>query len=396
VVTTNDFDIAIVGGGPAGSTCALTLHSLNPSLRVCIIDKAIFPRDKTCGDGIGPGVWYLSRVLGIEDLYDDYATITHFRLSGPSGQVVDSALNTFKKKVFKGIVVPRMEFDSRLYKRIKEKDISYFEGLKLQKIDYDRDEAVWALDLRPEHSNADKEDSIRARILIGADGAFSQVRKYLGIPRNSDRHTGIAIRAYARAKKGYSFLPKLELDYLKEVFPGYGWFFPSSPGSANLGIGMDVHQLKANKVSIKDIFETYKEIISERHQLQIVPDSVKSATLPYASELPALAHKQAALIGDAASMVNPFSGEGVFYGMYAGAILGKHLSTLRSFQEDDIKEKLTKFEAEFRRAFTRHYRINSFVKRIFRHSKTFDFFVSLTKNKVMLSMALDNMFGKNI
>jgi flavin-dependent dehydrogenase len=144
--------------------------------------------------------------------------------------------------------------------------------------------------------------------------------------------------------------------------PGYGWMFSTGSAVANVGFGCDVRAYKAQKRQLKDLLETYKDFLP--YPLVFDDETRKSHVLPLASQMPPLAYPavKAALIGDAASMINPLSGEGIFYGMEAGLRLGQHLSTARKTGHDWARA-LDRYEREFRRSFTRHFRGNYYLRR---------------------------------
>lgn len=137
--------------------------------------------------------------------------------------------------------------------------------------------------------------------------------------------------------------------------PGYGWIFCTGSGIVNVGFGCDIPTYKAQKRHLKRILDTYKDFLPD--PLVYDDETCHSQILPLASEMPPLAYPaaNAALIGDAASMINPLTGEGIFYGMEAGLQLGRQLSAAEK-TEDDLARALVRYERQFRRTFTAHFR----------------------------------------
>jgi menaquinone-9 beta-reductase len=108
------YDVVIVGGGPAGSTTAISCRRADPSLRVLLLDRKVFPRDKSCGDGFGPGVSRLLAQMGLLHILDDAPAPTDVVVSGPDGTMAALRGPTVRTRTFTGHVLPRLIFDARL------------------------------------------------------------------------------------------------------------------------------------------------------------------------------------------------------------------------------------------------------------------------------------------
>ncbi len=212
--------------------------------------------------------------------------------------------------------------------------------------------------------------SLCADVLIGADGATSKVRRILGLPFNRDRHTSIAVRIYAKSET--QIPPHQQLDVTKELpTPGYGWLFSDGDGMLNVGVGTDVATYKAQKRHLTEILALYRSHLGPSFVFD--EQNSRSSVLPMASELPRLGfpERRAALIGDAASMINPLTGEGIFYGMHAGLQLGKDLASAQK-RSSDLAGALAAYEPEFRRTFTPHFRGNYLLRKMLERSILLD------------------------
>ena len=149
----------------------------------------------------------------------------------------------------------------------------------------------------------------------------SRVRRALGLALNSDAHTSIAIRAYARAAAPRK--PLMQIDMIDGIiWPGYAWIFDSGSQIVNVGLGTELLAYKAQKRRLPEVLASYLSLLGEDFVFDQA--SVHSAPLPLASKLPPLAHpaQSAALIGNAASMINPLTGEGISYGMLLACCSG--------------------------------------------------------------------------
>jgi geranylgeranyl reductase family protein len=345
--------VAIVGAGPAGASCAhaLLLAGVNG---VALIDKATFPRDKACGDGIGPGAVLVLRQLRLEHLLQFEAPIASFSVSGPSGVTASGPLPEIDGHKPAGYVIPRRHFDARLVAAALDRGAHDWTGWSLVRAHYAN--RKWHLTVENTASRTRQE--ITACYLIGADGASSRVRRLLSVPPNSEEETATALRVYARAECAR---PDLRLDFIASLLPGYGWAFPLKDGQVNIGVGIDLPLYKARRLHLRELLRIYAARLGPGFDYD--QRGGKSFILPYGSELPRLAHPEcrAALVGDAGSMINPLSGEGIFYGMAAGRLLGEKLAGIILRSADAVRS-LRDYESEFRARFAAHFAANRRMK----------------------------------
>jgi flavin-dependent dehydrogenase len=219
-------------------------------------------------------------------------------------------------------------------------------------------------------SNSGELCSVTADVLIGADGATSRVRRLLGQPFNHEKHVSVSMRILARAEP--TFPARQELNVEEELpIPGYAWNFATGSGTVNVGFVCDTPTYKAHGRHLRDILETYKGLLPNTFAYD---DTTRhSQILPLASQMPPLAYPEvsAALIGDAASMINPLTGEGIFYGMEAGLQLGRGLARAERTR-DTVAQALLTYERDFRRQFTSHFRGNYYLRKLIEKPALFD------------------------
>ena len=216
-------------------------------------------------------------------------------------------------------VVQRMVLDHHLFEGAKERGAQVFAGYKLTGAEFDEAAELWTLELQAERGAAVE---IRCRVLVGADGAGSRVRRLAGLRRNGEAHTSVALRAYATAEG----LPEgtLRFDWLANMISGYGWVFPLTEDKVNVGIGMRRRDLKHGAADLEACLQEYVRYLSSKGIAIRNLDGVRTHPLPLASQSPPLVPKrQMALVGDAASMIDPLLGEGIHYGIWAGRLLGR-------------------------------------------------------------------------
>ncbi|MEX1094004.1 MAG: geranylgeranyl reductase family protein [Acidimicrobiia bacterium] len=382
-----DYDVVIIGAGPSGSTAAIAYKQAKPDLRIALVDKATFPREKACGDGLGPGVLGVLEDLGLSTIVDGGNQVNAVEVRGPRGTSVGGALPALADKGGFGVVIERRTFDHRLHQAAIEVGVSDFSGWRFAGGDIVGDARI--VDL----SRPGERVTISTSLLVGADGASSRVRASLGVTRNTDRHTGVGIRAYATVlTPARRPTEALMLDFQEELNPGYGWVFPLRDGRANIGVFMVAANRKKLGLKTTDLLRSFVGQLEAGGYRVSDLTSARTYLLPYTPGLPTLAYERAALIGDAASMINPWSGEGIFYGMEAGRLLAAETAEdLRSGEDAALGTGLQRFEDRFRRRFSQHLktchlahrvtrskRISAGILRVAkRERRVFDYLVSL-------------------
>jgi geranylgeranyl reductase family protein len=285
------WDVVVVGGGPAGAACAAAARRADPSARVLVLDRAAFPRDKVCGDGIAPEALDVLAGLGLDParLTDGFPSVPRLRLRSPGGTTVERSMRR------PASVVPREVFDDRLL------TAALTGGAEL------RQHTVRRLEVHPRHVELD--GSVTATVVVGADGAESVVRRAIGIPPNRPRSTAIAIRGYAPTGLGGVQL----ITTTEQRWPAYAWSFPLGDGRANVGYG----ELVSGGVTRGGLLQGLARLIPGP-----APDGPKAHRLPLSTGRPRQPDGRVLLAGDAASLINPLTGEGIFYAVLSGALAG--------------------------------------------------------------------------
>jgi geranylgeranyl reductase family protein len=281
------YDVAVVGAGPAGSAAALAAS--RAGARVLLLDRADFPRDKPCGDGIAADAFDVLAGLGVTGLTDGFPPNDGLRLVGPGGSVV---ARTLRRPAH---TIPRRVFDARLVAA------AVSSGADLVR------HTVRAIADDGDRVRID--DEFDAGVLIGADGAGSMVRRLLGHPVNPDGHLAIAIRGYAPASSREQVIVTTRARW-----PAYAWSFPIGDGTANVGYG---EVLRGAPLSRAYLLDRLGELLPGRE-----PVGLRGHHLPLSTRRPAPARGRVLLTGDALSLINPFTGEGIFYAVLSGALAG--------------------------------------------------------------------------
>ncbi len=308
------YDVIIVGAGPAGSTAALYAHRLG--LNCILLDKAVFPRDKICGDALSGKSVRLMRELnlleGVEEL--EGSEINRITFGSPSHSQFDVYLKGNKNNdyITKGYVVPRKIFDNFLFKKADELTETR-QGFTVNDIIYQNDNISGVKGTNIEG----KEEILNAPIIMGCDGANSIVARKLGLYEMDMENTAVAIRCYYEGVEGLS--NQIELHYVSEVKPGYFWLFPAGNGKANIGIGLSKNDAKKEDRTLRQIMDEIVQSDYFRSRF----GNARPLEKPVGWNLP-LGRVQRKnhgngfmLLGDAAGLVDPFTGEGIGNAMVA-------------------------------------------------------------------------------
>ena len=346
------YDVLIIGAGPSGSNAAISYKNLNPDLKVGLIDKSIFPRDKSCGDAIGPGVISALKRFNNQHILDNEPQVVSTTLYGPENIGIQNYIPEVKNKEDSIVyVIPRIDLDNRILNLAKDLDVDVFEGYSFVSFEKDSDNKLVV-----EIKNGDNITKLGAKILVGADGANSRVRKQLNVNTNSDWHKAIAIRAYIDSPNYLEIFKERTLMFEINVSAekGYAWAFPSKGNLLNIGIGVPLNIFKKEKLDINVLLQDFITQLTNRGVVVENIRDEKSYLLPFASSRPKFRNDiNVALIGDASSMINPMSGEGIFYGMEAGYLLAKN--TYNLIDSPELIKGIADYEKAFSKRFRKHY-----------------------------------------
>ena len=347
-----NYDVLIIGAGPAGANAAISYKNLNPNLTVGLVDKAIFPRDKSCGDAIGPGVISALKRFNNEHILDGEPQVVSTTLYGPDNIGIQNYIPEVKNKEDSIVyVIPRVDLDNRILDLAKECGVDVYEGYSFVDFTSNLDKSL-NVQIKNENENLE----FLTKILVGADGANSRIRKKLSYKSNSDWHKAIAIRAYIDSPNYLEVFNERTLMFEINVSAdkGYAWAFPSKGNLLNIGIGVPVSIFKKDKLDINVLLDNF---VSELESRGVIVENIrkqKSYLLPFASSRPKRNKDiNIALIGDASSMINPMSGEGIFYGMEAGYLLAKN--THEIIHSEKLSDGIDLYEKEFSKRFRKHY-----------------------------------------
>lgn len=287
------WDVVVVGGGPAGASAAIGALRARPDLSVLVLDRADFPRDKSCGDGIAPHAVDLLAAEGVTGLVEDCVPVR--RLSLALGDVVASRL--MRRPAW---VVPREVFDARLVRAAEQAGA-------VRRVHRVRS-------LRRTASDVTVDTVAGAGVVVGADGAGSQVARRAGVRSGP---SALAIRGYAPTPPGRRGEQVIVFGRTRQ--PSYAWSFDRGDGLANVGYGELLRRGRTppSRALLLDQLE------------RLLPGATAGAQRWRGHHLPLStlrwqpADGPVLLAGDAAGLVNPMTGEGIYYAVLTGLLAGR-------------------------------------------------------------------------
>jgi menaquinone-9 beta-reductase len=293
------WDAVVVGAGPGGSIAALVLA--RAGARVALVDKAAFPRDKACGDLVGPRGVRVLEELGVS--VPDAGHGADLLAVGPSGH--RSRLPAFPGRSYAGhgIVVPRLTFDDALRSAAIAAGAEPVRA-RISAVEQDPGGPVRAV-------VAGDGRRFEAGVVIGADGALSPVARLAGMLDSAAALWGFAIRAYVPAQVPLPLLVLLDAER-RRIFPGYGWLFPGADGAANVGIGVGLGherrqaQLRGDLDRFCGMLRAAGDLAGDAQPGQVIGGWLRMGAT---GTPPAMGN--VLLVGDAAGLVNPLQGEGI-------------------------------------------------------------------------------------
>jgi len=327
------WDLVIVGAGPAGASAALGALTQRRDAKVLILDRASIGRDKSCGDGIAPHAIDVLRAIGGPTTFDGHPPIPTLELrNGEHGVMRDMRRPA--------LVVPRVTFDAAIATAALERGAQFAKG-QLRSVEQ-------------RGSGVVINGQIVARTLIAADGAHSAVRRLVGGQGVARGRVAMALRGYAPTPPERAGRQVIRFGQTRQ--PSYAWSFDRGDGLANIGYGEVVHGGGARAPLSKALMIEQIE--------DMLPGSTAGAQQWLGHHLPLSArhfvHPVGPIlyVGDAASLINPLTGEGIYYAIATGAMAG-----VCAAQEQVSTAASGTYRAAVRRLLGRHLATTSALAR---------------------------------
>src|ERR1700724_1146071 len=327
-----DADVIIAGAGPAGAATAC--HLARSGTAVILLDRVTFPRDKVCGDFVGPSALVELDSLGVARM-DGYARSNIARRAAlyiDGDELISRTFPEIEGMPSHGRVIPRLALDNFIVDAARSAGARVMEGHSLAGFKAGRDAVA------VEAASSNGHVTLRCRLLIGADGSSSTVARLMrgSAPPRRDRF--IASRAYFDNVEGPDDL--LDLYFDRNCYPGFYWLFPTGNGEANVGLGLALETWPAHNLTpaamlcrlMRDDAALAARLRNARLRRKIVgwPLMTYNHRLPIVSE-------RLLLIGDAASLINPLNGEGIQYALLSARWAAEMLAPC--LRDDDFSAR---------------------------------------------------------
>jgi len=387
-------DVVIVGAGPGGAATSMFLSK--EKIPHLIIDKATFPRDKVCGDALSGKVISIlnkydkSIVMGMESNPEDYIPSYGVTFVAPNGHGLDIPFSSDFSKLAHapGYISKREVFDNFLFEKLDSKMADIRTGTEIT--DIRRNGEGVELDIGSNGST----QTIKAKIIIGAEGDRSIVAKKLSQVRKENKHYCAGIRAYYDGVTGIHKDNFIELHFVKRGLPGYFWIFPLPNGKANVGMGMLSEAVSAKKVNVKqlmlDIIEN-DPAISPRFKNAKLEGDILGWGLPLGSKKRRISGDNFMLIGDAASLIDPFTGEGIGNAMLSGMLAANRIKVALASQKFDSQTMLV-YDNELYAQIGKELKLSTTLQRLVRFPWLFNFVVDKARKNKALQETFMAMF----
>jgi geranylgeranyl reductase family protein len=366
------YDVLVVGGGPAGSACAYWLAEAGWD--VALVEKKVFPREKTCGDGLTPRSVRQIADMGIEGSLAGAHRYTGLRAHA-FGQVLDLPWPEHPTFPSYGYVITRHDLDAIVNERAAKAGATVWQGTEAVEPILDPGGSAEPGSLPSCVGAVVKEKAtgttrpVRARYVVVADGANSRFGRALGTTRDRSQPMGMALRGYYSSPGHDRTFIESHLDIRDgdgTVVPGYGWIFPLGDGRVNVGVGLLSTDRRWKGINTSTLMDHFVAWAPKEWELSpatcLGPPT--GGKLPMGLAVGPRIGPTTLVVGDAAGTINPFNGEGIAYGYETGrlaaAALGEALCGAGS-------RALDEYEVRLEEAYGLYYRVaRAFIRVISR------------------------------
>ncbi len=375
------YDVVIVGAGPSGST---TAHYLaKEGFNVLLLDKFDFPRDKTCGDGLTPRALHILDDMGILDTVNHVGQRSNkLELISPKGHTASALIPKKGNLCDYLLVVPRLILDNIILECALSSGAKFQAPVRVTSIEQEGNTMLVKGEQRA------KVITFQARMVIHATGANTKLLLNTGILKKMPQMV-LAARTYYDGITSIIDAAQFRIDNVP--LPGYGWIFPVSDTSANVGIGLFRVGLASRWLpkNAHAAFDTFiqspplQKLLSGARQVgpikgfPIRVDFARSTTFG----------ERTMIIGEAAGLVNPVTGEGIDYGMESGKMAAEHLSHMFAVGDFSVKQ-LAAYDKQLRQRYQRLFVLCDKLRLLYLNS----LFVNQVVRAVSRSEELMNLF----
>lgn len=386
-------EVLIAGAGPAGTATSLFLSK--KKIHHIILDKASFPRDKICGDALSGKVVhvlnqldksYVPQLASGKEFLGSYGV----QFVAPNGRVLDIPFtsNPETLKHAPGFISRRTDFDHFLFRKLDPTYTTVLENTEIVDLEYSADGVRVLLD------NHGEKLQVESKIVVGAEGDRSIVAKHFAGYKKENKHYCAGLRAYYSGISDLHPQNFIELHFLRDFLPGYLWIFPMPDGMANVGVGMLSDVISKKKINLNAEMDKAIEsnpVLKKRFQFSKQVSERKGWGLPLGSKKRKLSGEHFLLVGDAASLIDPFTGEGIGNAMTSGMIAAEVISKAIHEQQFDARF-LSMYDEKIYEALWSELKLSHTLQKLTNQAWLFNFVVNKAAKSKTLRESITCMF----
>ena len=390
-MNSKNYDVIIAGAGPAGCACALSLA--DTGLKIAILDKTVSPRDKICGDALSKDVINQldklpSCIKKSFGKISEKISSTGVRFYSPENECLEISFERVERADISGYICKRKYFDEVLITGLKEfSNIELFEDCEVSDIKVDNDGVSVFAGLK----------SFHATIIVGADGVNSFVARKLSNIEKDKRNYCLGLRGYFENVSGFHPDNFIELHFYKDILPGYLWLFPMANNRANVGIGMLANYVSDKKINLKILLEKFitgHPNISARFKDAAQCGKYEAWGIPLGSVKRKISGNRFLLAGDAASLVDPFTGEGVGNAIRSGRVAAEHIVNCFEKQQFSCNFNIA-YDNEIYRRMWKELKLSRSLQKLFKYPGLINYAIRKANHnghfKELISNAMQNI-----
>jgi len=375
-----DFDVCIVGAGPAGSLSALLL--CRAGLKVALLERARFPRDKVCGDGITPrGARFLADLGIVANIEREAFACRGVTLWGSDENSFSIAFDRDAGGISDLLILPRLKLDQLLLDHALALGPTYIDEAKVERV------------TRPTSGSCEvllgDRKSLTCSIAIIATGAESQLLRASGL---LDKKPDVehAARVYFEGVDGLDHNATLFFDGVD--MPGYGWIFPTSESSANIGCGVFAKRQIPQAARLRTLIESHPLLKRQlRHAQQAGP--IKAYPLRTDFHADYAGQGRILCVGEAAGLVNPITGEGIDYAFESARFAAD--AVVASLSKDGGESALPMYRRSLDKRFSTRFAIYRWVQaKCLSSGQADDFLAAVKASPALRQTVVNGLFGR--
>lgn len=387
--------VIIIGAGPAGA--GTSIYLTKAGIPHVIIEKELFPRDKVCGDACSGKTALVLRRANPEWLQEIFKQADKFTPShgiifvAPNGKPLNIPFNPNKQpgEQAPGFTTPRMVFDNFLFEKLPSPYTTIFQEAAIQSVT--REGGKVTVNFVQHGQNY----TVTAPLIAGADGDKSIIRKQFLGQHTTEKTSAVGLRAYYEGVTGMNEDNFIELHFLPEVLPGYFWVFPLPNGMANVGVGILSERIREKKINLREkMLDAIKNNpnISPRFKDAKLHGKILGWGLPMGTEQLPVSGDNFILTGDAASLIDPFSGEGIGNALYSGMLAAAAIENCIKDKRYDAAFLKEVYDDVLYKRIGDELRISTTLQKLCRFPWLFNFVVNKAHKSPELSKTISCMF----